>query len=131
MGFLEKYCAILHEEVWRSVMLRCETSVAFTVTAHGEYYFQEEFEKEQEHFRSVSYLSSAEQKNFKDKQQIAFMYMKPPGLDAALSREKEQNDNCTQKESKPVRPLHIGQKLGASSPYTSMVRAQLNQFISL
>lgn len=68
---------------------------------------KEEFDREQEHFRSVSSLNPDEQKRFKDKQQIAFMYMKPPGLDAALSKEKEEQQASTaaQLKEEQVRAL--------------------------
>ena len=50
---------------------------------------QREFETEQEQFKSLSYLSTDEQKKYKDRQSLAFMYMRPPGLEAALKREED------------------------------------------
>lgn len=50
---------------------------------------QAEFEAEQEKLKQLSYLSAAEQKKFADRQSIAFMYMKPPGYDAAQKRTAE------------------------------------------
>ncbi|KAK9843316.1 hypothetical protein WJX74_010259 [Apatococcus lobatus] len=48
-----------------------------------------EFEAEQEKLKQLSYLSAAEQKKFADRQSIAFMYMKPPGYDAAQKRTEQ------------------------------------------
>ena len=50
---------------------------------------QAEFEAEQEKLKQLSYLSAAEQKKFADRQSIAFMYMKPPGYDAAQKRTEQ------------------------------------------
>ncbi|KAK9865204.1 hypothetical protein WJX84_003607 [Apatococcus fuscideae] len=48
-----------------------------------------EFEAEQEKLKQLSYLSAAEQKKFADRQSIAFMYMKPPGYDAAQKKTEQ------------------------------------------
>ena len=50
---------------------------------------QAEFEAEQEKLKQLSYLSPAEQKKFADRQSIAFMYMKPPGYDAAQKKNEQ------------------------------------------
>ncbi|GFH10200.1 Cir_N domain-containing protein, partial [Haematococcus lacustris] len=47
-----------------------------------------EFEAEQEAMKTMSYLSEAQQQQYKDRASIAFMYAKPPGLDAALAKEQ-------------------------------------------
>lgn len=49
--------------------------------------FQAEFNQEQEYLKTLSYLSAEEQQRYKERQSVSFMYMKPPGLDAALARE--------------------------------------------
>ena len=41
----------------------------------------------------MCYLSSEEQKRYKDKQSLAFMYMRPPGLEAALKKEEHELKN--------------------------------------
>ncbi|KAK9837431.1 hypothetical protein WJX81_001944 [Elliptochloris bilobata] len=46
-----------------------------------------EFDAEQEYLRTLSYLSEADRKAYSDRQSVSFMYQKPPGLDAALSRD--------------------------------------------
>ncbi len=53
---------------------------------------QAEFEAEQEKLKQLSYLSAAEQKKFADRQSIAFMYMKPPGYDAAQKKTEQASD---------------------------------------
>lgn len=50
---------------------------------------QAEFDAEQEKLKQLSYLSAAEQKKFADRQSLAFMYMKPPGYDAAQKRTEQ------------------------------------------
>lgn len=45
--------------------------------------WQAEFEAEQEQLRTCSFLSEEKQKEYKERQSVSFMYMKPPGMDAA------------------------------------------------
>jgi hypothetical protein len=40
-----------------------------------------------QYLRTLSYLSEADRKAYADRQSVSFMYQKPPGLDAALSRD--------------------------------------------
>ena len=54
--------------------------------------WQAQFEAEQEQMKAISYLSADGQKEYAARQSIAFMYMKPPGLDAALSKVQPGND---------------------------------------
>ncbi|MEW5297305.1 MAG: hypothetical protein WDW36_000522 [Sanguina aurantia] len=49
-----------------------------------------EFEAEQDMMKTMSYMSPAEQQRFKDRQAVQWLYMKPPGLDAALAKEQAQ-----------------------------------------
>lgn len=56
------------------------------------YVTQAEFEAEQEYLHTLSFLSPEEQQRYKDRQQISFMYQKPPGYDAAMARDKELED---------------------------------------
>ncbi len=50
---------------------------------------QAEFEAEQEYIKTLSMLSEDEQRKYKERQSISFLYMKPPGYDAALQRSEE------------------------------------------
>ena len=47
---------------------------------------QQEFEAEQEYIKTLSYLSAEEQRKYKDRQSVSFMYQKPPGMDAAIGK---------------------------------------------
>lgn len=47
---------------------------------------KEEFEAEQEYLKTVSMLSAEEQDKYKQRQSVSWLYMKPPGYDAALGR---------------------------------------------
>ena len=67
---------------------------------------QAEFEAEQEKLKQLSYLSAAEQKKFADRQSIAFMYMKPPGYDAAQKRTEQV---CVQRRDLPISRLVVCQ----------------------
>ena len=49
-----------------------------------------EFDAEQEYLKTLSYLSPEEQKRYTERQGVSFMYQKPPGYDAAMSRAAEQ-----------------------------------------
>ncbi|GAX81956.1 hypothetical protein CEUSTIGMA_g9384.t1 [Chlamydomonas eustigma] len=53
---------------------------------------QAEFDAEQEYLQTLSLLSPEQQQRWKDRQSISFMYQKPPGLDAALARDKEAEE---------------------------------------
>ncbi|KAF5830955.1 hypothetical protein DUNSADRAFT_13812 [Dunaliella salina] len=48
---------------------------------------QAEFQAEQEKMETYSLCSEAEQKRYRDRQSISFMYAKPPGLEAALAKQ--------------------------------------------
>ncbi len=50
---------------------------------------QAEFQAEQEKLQTMSYLSAEEQERYAQRQSISFMYAKPPGLEAALERDRE------------------------------------------
>ena len=49
-----------------------------------------EFDAEQEYLKTLSYLSPEEQQRYTDRQGVSFMYQKPPGYDAAMSKAAEQ-----------------------------------------
>ena len=49
-----------------------------------------EFDAEQEYLKTLSYLSPEEQKRYTERQGVSFMYQKPPGYDAAMSKAAEQ-----------------------------------------
>ena len=51
---------------------------------------QAEFDAEQEYLRTLSYLSPEDQQKYRDRQGVSFMYQKPPGYDAAMSKGAEQ-----------------------------------------
>ncbi len=47
---------------------------------------QAEFDAEQEYLKTLSYLSPEEQQKYTERQGVSFMYQKPPGYDAAMSK---------------------------------------------
>lgn len=51
---------------------------------------QAEFDAEQEALKTMSYLTVEKQEEYRQRQSVSFMYTKPPGLEAALAKEKEQ-----------------------------------------
>ena len=44
---------------------------------------QQEFQAEQDYMKTLSYLSPEEQKKYKERQSVSWLYQKPPGMDAA------------------------------------------------
>ena len=51
---------------------------------------QAEFDAEQEYLKTLSYLSAEDQQRHRDRQGVSFMYQKPPGYDAAMSKAAQQ-----------------------------------------
>ncbi len=51
---------------------------------------QAEFDAEQEYLKTLSYLSPEDQQKHRDRQGVSFMYQKPPGYDAAMSKAAQQ-----------------------------------------
>lgn len=49
---------------------------------------QQEYEAEQEYIKTLSYLSTEEQRKYKERQSVSFMYQKPPGMDCAVAKPK-------------------------------------------
>ena len=49
---------------------------------------QKEFQEEQEFFKNTELLSAADRTTLRNRQQLSFMYQKPPGYEAMLEREK-------------------------------------------
>ena len=49
-----------------------------------------EFEEEQEFFRNTELLNETDKRKLRNKQQLSFMYQKPPGYEAMLEREKQE-----------------------------------------
>ena len=47
---------------------------------------QAEFDAEQEYLKTLSYLSPEDQQKYTERQGVSFMYQKPPGYDAAMSK---------------------------------------------
>ncbi|KAK9818217.1 hypothetical protein WJX72_008980 [[Myrmecia] bisecta] len=45
-----------------------------------------EFDAEQDYLKTLSYLNPEEQRKYQERQSISFMYMKPPGYDAAAQK---------------------------------------------
>ena len=54
------------------------------------WFLQAEFDAEQEYLKTLSYLSPEDQKKYTERQGVSFMYQKPPGYDAAMSKAAEQ-----------------------------------------
>ncbi|KAL3144904.1 hypothetical protein ABBQ32_003414 [Trebouxia sp. C0010 RCD-2024] len=51
---------------------------------------KQEYEAEQEYIKTLSYLSAEEQRKYKERQSVSFMYQKPPGMDCAVAKPKEE-----------------------------------------
>lgn len=49
---------------------------------------QQEYEAEQEYIKTLSYLSAEEQRKYKERQSVSFMYQKPPGMDSGVAKAK-------------------------------------------
>lgn len=63
-----------------------------------------QFDAEQEQMQAISYLSEQGQKEYAARQSLAFMYMKPPGLDAALSKGNEEQSAGAQAGDAQLQP---------------------------
>ncbi len=63
--------------------------------------------------QTLSYLSEADRKAYSDRQSVSFMYQKPPGLDAALSRDG-------------VPPVRATQRLMQMNPHDAVYPANLS-----
>lgn len=59
-----------------------------TLAAAVKCYLQQEYEAEQEYIKTLSYLSAEEQRKYKERQSVSFMYQKPPGMDCAVAKPK-------------------------------------------
>ncbi len=55
---------------------------------------QQEFQAEQDYMKTLSYLSPEEQKKYKERQSVSWLYQKPPGMDAA-DKPKVRYSRCT------------------------------------
>lgn len=51
---------------------------------------KQEYEAEQEYIKTLSYLSAEEQRKYKERQSVSFMYQKPPGMDSGVAKAKEE-----------------------------------------
>ncbi|CAL8462199.1 g1730 [Coccomyxa elongata] len=58
-----------------------------------------EFDAEQEYLKTLSYLSPEDQQKHRDRQGVSFMYQKPPGYDAAMSKAAQQKPDEAEKSS--------------------------------
>ncbi len=47
---------------------------------------QAEFDAEQEYLKTLSYLTPEDQQKYTERQSVSFMYQKPPGFEAAMSK---------------------------------------------
>ncbi len=73
---------------------------------------QQEYEAEQEYIKTLSYLSAEEQRKYKQRQSVSFMYQKPPGMDSGVAKAKvctawdqidiQGNKRCTVFRKDPV-----------------------------
>ena len=61
---------------------------------------QKEFQEEQEFFKNTELLSAADRTSLRNKQQLSFMYQKPPGYDAMLEREKTEAKEAKETEAR-------------------------------
>lgn len=59
-----------------------------------------EFAEEQEFFKNTELLSAADRTSLRNKQQLAFMYQKPPGYEAMLEKEKTQAREAKEAEER-------------------------------
>ena len=57
-----------------------------------------EFEEQNEFLKNTEMLSAADRTRLRDKQQLAFMYQKPPGYEAMLEKEKAAAADAKLKE---------------------------------
>ena len=62
-----------------------------------------EFAVEQEFFKNTELLSAEDRTNLRNKQQLSFMYQKPPGYDAAMEREKAEAEEAREAERKELK----------------------------
>lgn len=81
-----------------------------------------EFDAEQEYLRSLTYLSKDQQQLYRDKQSVSFLYTKPPGLDAALAKEKKAEEKV-QTVNEPEKAA--ASAVAAPAAQESVSRAQL------
>eukprot|EP00879_Flechtneria_rotunda_P006982 GHRR01007329.1.p1 GENE.GHRR01007329.1~~GHRR01007329.1.p1 ORF type:complete len:284 (+),score=150.69 GHRR01007329.1:951-1802(+) len=58
-----------------------------------------EWQAEQEKTATLAFLSPAEAKRQKDRASISFLYTKPPGLEAALARDREAADKAQREKA--------------------------------
>mmetsp|Transcript_21295 Transcript_21295/g.52597 ORF Transcript_21295/g.52597 Transcript_21295/m.52597 type:complete len:354 (-) Transcript_21295:1145-2206(-) len=59
-----------------------------------------EFSEEQEFFKNTELLSVADRTSLRNKQQLAFMYQKPPGYEAMLEKEKTAAKEAAEAEAR-------------------------------
>lgn len=55
---------------------------------------KQEFEAEQEYIKTLSYLSAEEQRKYKERQSVSFMYQKPPGMDSVVAKAKTEAEGA-------------------------------------
>lgn len=72
---------------------------------------KQEYEAEQEYIKTLSYLSAEEQRKYKERQSVSFMYQKPPGMDSGVAKAKE--DASTAGEAGPS---NAGEQSGERRP---------------
>lgn len=76
-----------------------------------------EFAEEQEFFKNTELLSAADRTSLRNKQQLAFMYQKPPGYEAMLERQKiEAKEAEEAKERERRQAEEVEARLAAGLP---------------
>lgn len=116
-----------HPLNFRNQMRLYEAQQAHTKETKEKEQALQEFNAEQDYLKTLSYLSPEEQQRYKERQSVSFMYMKPPGLEAALEKEK-----ATVKESKvntapPAGPSQSVKVAGEADKQVEEARAQHRQ----
>jgi len=63
---------------------------------------QREFEEEQTRLHNMSFLREEDRNRYKELQSVSFMYAKPPGMDAALQKEKQSTEEKPDEGRQPA-----------------------------
>ena len=70
------------DPAWEHMAVLCSGCRAFD-DPRRRMFLQQEFQAEQDYMKTLSYLSPEEQRKYKERQSVSWLYQKPPGLDAA------------------------------------------------
>lgn len=74
----------------------------------------QEFEQEQEYLKTLAYMSKEEAEKQRQRQSISFMYMKPPGYDAA--QERAQKEAAQQEAAQKAALEGVAREAAAGAP---------------